>query len=59
MSERWSLEMIELMEVANGWKTRAEAAEAKVELLLQRQDEMAAQIETLRLHALPIEGIIR
>lgn len=59
MSERWSLEMIELMEAASGWKKRALAAEAKVEQLLQRQDEMAAQIESLRLHALPIEGKIR
>lgn len=45
---RWDSEKIELMELANAWKRRAEIAEAKVEDLLQRQDEMAAQIEGLR-----------
>lgn len=56
---RWDAEKIELMELANTWKRRAEEAEAKVHDLLHRQDEMAAQIEEMRLHALPIEGIIR
>jgi hypothetical protein len=44
---RWDAEKIELMELANEWKRRAEEAEAKV----RRQDEMAAQIEKMRLVA--------
>lgn len=48
MTSRWDPEKIELMELANTRKRRAEIAEAKVENLLQRQDEMATQIEELR-----------
>jgi len=40
-------EKIELMELASTWKRRAEEAESKLHGLLQRQDQMAAQIEAL------------
>lgn len=47
MTNRWDPEKIELMQEAHTWKRRAQEAEAKIHGLLQRQDEMAAQIEEL------------
>lgn len=52
-TSRWDAEKIELMQEVHRWKERAITAETKLEALLQRQDEMAAQVEELRLQMLP------
>ncbi|HKV07927.1 MAG TPA: hypothetical protein VJ725_07320 [Thermoanaerobaculia bacterium] len=43
-----TLALLLVAEKAHQYKARAEAAEAQVEALLQRQDSMANQIELLR-----------
>ena len=45
---RFDADTIQLMEWVSAWKKRAEIAEAKVEDLLTRQDQMATQIESLQ-----------
>lgn len=43
-----TLALLLVAEKAHHYKARAEAAEAQVDALLQRQDSMAKQIELLR-----------